>query len=218
MLKPIVVKPANPKKGKTKMTISAALVKELRKTTGAGILDCRNALDTSNGDIEKAILLLREKGLADAKKRSGRETRNGVVDLYSHGEGRIAVMVEVNCETDFVARTKEFRGFAHEIALQIAAAAPRWIRVEDVPPDISENEREKSRKLAQEEGKPENIIERIVEGRLSKFFDENCLLCQEYVRDDSKRVNQILKEMIASTGENITIRRFKRWTVGEEIE
>ena len=198
------------------MTVTTELIKELRDKTGAGVLDCRKALENSDGDLEKAILILREKGLADATKRAGRETKAGVVDLYSHGDGRIGVMVEVNCETDFVARTEEFREFAHEISLQVAANFPAYLNREDVPAEIVEQEKDSARKLAVEEQKPEHVIDRIVEGRLEKFFEQNCLLLQPYIRDDSKIVEELLKEMIGTVGENISIRRFERWAVGEE--
>ncbi len=200
------------------MTISTEMIKELRDRTGAGILACREALEETNSDLEKAVALLRERGLAAAAKKADRETHDGVLDLYNHGDGRVGVMVEVNCETDFVARTEEFRHFTHEMALQIAAASPRWIRVEDIPEAVIEEERENARIWARESGKPENVIERIVEGRLGKFYDDNCLLRQPYIRDDEKTVDELVKEMIAATGENITIRRFVRWTVGEELE
>lgn len=197
------------------MSISADQVKQLRESTGAGVLACRKALEDSKGDMDKAASLLREQGLAKASKRSDRATHDGVLDLYSHGDGRVGVMVEVNCETDFVARTPEFREFAHEMALQIAAGAPSWVDIEDVPEDIIQEGREKAREQALAEKKPENVIERIVEGRMKKFFEETCLLEQAYIRDDSKSVKDLLTETIARTGENITIRRFVRWTVGE---
>lgn len=200
------------------MTISTELIKELRQKTSAGVLACREALEECNGDLEKAVAILKERGLAAAAKRAGRETRNGILDLYSHGEGRVGVMVEVNCETDFVARTEVFRHFAHEVALQIAANSPRWILTEDVPEAVIKDEQQVARKWALEGGKPEKVIDRIVEGRLKKFFDENCLLCQTYIRDDSKTIDGLLKEMIASTGENIIIQRFQRWEVGENID
>jgi elongation factor Ts len=199
------------------MAISADQIKELRESTGAGILDCRKALEETKGDLDKAIIILREKGLADAAKRSGRETNAGMLDLYSHGEGRVGVMVEVNCETDFVARTDEFRTFAHEISLQIAAASPRWMTEEEVPEAILEEEQSIARKRALDEGKPENVIDRIVEGRLAKFLDDYCLMRQAYIREESKTVEDLLKEAIASLGENISIRRFERWEVGEEL-
>ena len=200
------------------MSTTAEQIKELRQATGAGILECRDALESSGGDLEKATALLREKGLATAAKRADRETREGVLDLYSHGEGRVGVMVEVNCETDFVGRTAEFRNFAHEVALQVAANSPRWLDVADIPPDSVEEERQESRRQAVADGKPEAVIERIVEGRLEKFYQDNCLLRQPYIRDDSKTVADLLNETIAATGERVTIRRFERWTVGQEAE
>ena len=160
--------------------------------------------------------MLRDKGLAAASKRSGRETRNGVLDLYSHGEGRVGVMVEVNCETDFVGRTKEFRAFAHEVALQVAAASPRWVRAEDVPAEALEDEKSEARREALAEGKPGDIAEQIVAGRMEKFLEETCLLRQPYIRDEARTLSDLLQEMIATTGENITVRRFLRWTLGEE--
>jgi elongation factor Ts len=198
------------------MSLAAEQIKELRQATGAGVLDCRRALEASGGDAAQAAEWLREKGLAAAGKRSGRETREGVVDLYSHGEGRVGVMVEVNCETDFVARTEEFRTFAHEISLQVAANSPSWVDVSDVPAEVVDEERQRARRMALEEGKPEKVVERIVEGRLEKFYEDNCLLRQPYVRDDSKKIAELLQEMIASTGENITVRRFVRWTIGAD--
>jgi elongation factor Ts len=199
------------------MTISAAQIKELREATGAGVLDCRKALESTSGDMEKATAILREKGLATAAKRADRATTNGVIDLYSHGDGRVGVMVELNCETDFVARTKEFRTFAHELSLQVAANSPHYVRPEDVPAEVLEAERQKARELAVAEGKPEKVFDRIIEGRLEKFYDERCLLRQVYVRDDAKKISDLLQETIASTGENIVNRRFARWAVGEEI-
>jgi elongation factor Ts len=200
------------------MTINAAQIKELREATGAGVLDCRKALEATGGDMEKAAAQLREKGLALAAKRADRAMSNGVVELYSHGEGRVGVMVEVNCETDFVARTKEFRAFAHELALQVAASAPTYVRPEDIPAELLEVERAKARDLAAQEGKPEKVVEKIIEGRLEKFYDERCLLRQVYIRDDQKKVSDLLQGAIASMGENIAVRRFARWAVGEVIE
>jgi elongation factor Ts len=199
------------------MTISTGQIKELREKTGAGFLDCREALEASGGELDKALEILREKGLAAADKRAGRETNAGVLDLYSHGEGRIGVMVEVNCETDFVARTEEFRSFAHEIALQVAANSPLYLSKVDVPEEIVTEQKDRSQQQAQEEGKPENVIERIVEGKLEKYYEQNCLLLQPYIRDDSVKIEELLKEMIGTVGENITIRRFVRWSVGEEL-
>lgn len=200
------------------MSVSAEKIKQLREMTSAGVLDCRRALEESDGDIEQAAAILHEKGIADADKRADRATHNGVIDLYSHGDGRVGVMVEVNCETDFVARTEEFRTVAHEIALQIAATSPRWIDAENVPEEVLEEKRSSARKWALDEGKPEDVVERIVEGRVEKFLNESCLLRQEYIRDDSKTVDILLKETIASTGENITVRRFERWEVGEVVQ
>jgi len=200
------------------VSISVERVKELRQATGAGVLECRKALEACGEDFGKAVVLLREKGLAAAAKRADRETREGVLELYTHGEGRVGVMVEVNCETDFVARTKEFRTLAHEMALQIAANSPRWVDIDGVPPEVLEEERQDARKRALEEGKPENVIERIVDGRLEKLYQETCLLRQPYIRDDAKTVSELLKETIAATGEKISIRRFVRWTIGQEAE
>lgn len=199
------------------MSVDAELIKELRDSTGAGVLDCKNALEEADGDLEKAGEIIFERGLAKAARRSDRETQAGVLDLYSHGEGRVGVMVEVNCETDFVARTDEFREFAHEIALQVAATSPSWVSEDDVPEDVLEERRARMTKEALEEGKPEDVVERIVEGRIAKFLDESCLLRQPYVRDDSKTVDEFLKETVATTGENIQVRRFVRWEVAEAI-
>jgi elongation factor Ts len=198
------------------MSVTAEQIKELRQATGAGILDCRNALESTGGDLAKATEFLREKGLATAAKRADRETREGMLELYSHGDGRVGVMVEVNCETDFVGRTAEFRAFAHEVALQIAANSPRWLDAADVPSEVVEEERQEARRQALADGKPEKVIDRIIEGRLEKFYQENCLLRQAYIRDDTKTVADLLNETIAATGENVTIRRFVRWTVGQE--
>jgi elongation factor Ts len=195
--------------------ITAGQVKELREKTGVGILDCRKALEASNGDIERAADILREKGLAKAAKRADREASEGVVELYSHGNGRIGVMVEVNCETDFVARSDTFREFAHEVALQIAATAPLYILEADIPEEVLNYEIAKARTAALEDGKPEQIVDRIVEGRLLKYKDEVCLMRQSYIRDDEKTVNDLLLERVAALGENIVVRRFARWGVGE---
>ncbi len=200
------------------MSATPERIKELRQATGAGFLECRKALEETGGDIDKAAVLLRERGMAKAAKRSGRETSAGVLDLYSHGEGQVGVMVEVNCETDFVARTDAFRTFAHEIALQIAAASPRWMKIEDVPEDVVAGERQIASKLALSEGKPENIVERIVDGRMKKFYEDNCLYEQAYIRDDSKSIADLVQETISSTGENINIRRFARWKMGESLD
>lgn len=200
------------------MAISIEQIKQLREETGAGVLDCRKALETYDGDFEKAKQYLREKGLAKAVKRADRVVTEGMLELYSHGNGRVGVMVEVNCETDFVARSESFRKFAHEVALQIAAGEPKYIRVEDVPTEVLEQEREKARSIARAEGKPENVIERIVEGKIEKFYDDNCLLRQTYVRDENISMADLRNQHIAAIGENIVIRRFARWEVGEDAQ
>ncbi|MBF8281734.1 MAG: Elongation factor Ts [Anaerolineales bacterium] len=197
------------------MEISAQQVKELREATGAGILDCRKALAENNGDFDKAVASLREKGLAAAAKKVGREAKEGVVELYSHGGGRVGVMVEVNCETDFVGRTEQFRAFAHDLALQIAAANPRWLDVADVPAEVLESEKTIARNRAIQEGRPEKALDKIVEGRLEKFYQDTCLLKQPFVKDESLTVGDLLKHTIATVGENIIIRRFARWELGE---
>jgi elongation factor Ts len=198
------------------MAITIEQIKELRELTGAGVLDCRKALEQSGGDLNKAVESLREKGLAKAAKRADREVKEGMLELYTHGNGRVGVMVEVNSETDFVARSTAFRTFAHEVALQIAAASPRYIKPEDIPADVLEQERQKARSLALEEGKPESVIERIVEGRLDKYINEVCLLRQPYVRDEDLTIEKLLHQNIAAIGENIVVRRFVRWEVGED--
>ena len=200
------------------MDISVELIKKLRDATGSGILDVKEALENAEGDFDKAVDYLRQKGLAKAAKRSDRDASEGAVELYSHGDGRVGVMVEINCETDFVARSEEFRQFAHEIALQIAAAAPRWVKEDQIPDEVIEHEKEIARTRYQEEGKPDNIIDRILDGMVEKFKAENCLLLQAYIRDDELTVQELLHEKIAALGENIVIRRFERWERGESIE
>ncbi|MCF6277205.1 MAG: translation elongation factor Ts [Anaerolineales bacterium] len=199
------------------MKITTEMIKELRETTGVGILECRKALDAADGDYKKAVDFLREKGLAKAAKRADRDASDGVVELYSHGGGRVGVMVEVNCETDFVARSENFRKLAHEIALQIAAASPLYVTADEIPEEILEHEKEIARKRALEEGKPENIVERIIEGRVKKYKDEVCLMQQSYIRDDSMTVEQLVMDKVAALGENIVIRRFQRWELGESM-
>jgi len=198
------------------MEITTEMIKELRAATNAGILDCRKALEASGGDFQKAVDHLREKGLATAAKRADRVASQGMVELYSHGEGRVGVMVEVNSETDFVARSEPFRKFAHEVALQIAAAAPHYVKEEEIPAEVLAHEREIAKARAQEEGKPEKMLDRIAEGRLEKFKDEVVLLRQPYIRDEQTTVGKLLLDLIASSGENIVIRRFARWELGEE--
>ena len=200
------------------MEITTEMIKELRAATSAGVLDCRKALTEADGDFEKAVDWLREKGMATAAKRADRDASQGAVELYSHGEGRVGVMVEVNCESDFVARSEKFRELAHEIALQIAAASPRYLSEEEIPADILEHEAEIARTRAKEEGKPENIIEKIVQGRLDKFKDEVILSRQAYIRDESMTIEKLILQSVAAIGENIIIRRFQRWELGESLD
>jgi elongation factor Ts len=200
------------------MAIPIAQIKELREVTGAGVMDCRKALEQANGDFNKAVEFLREKAQAIAEKRSDRVASEGTVELYSHGNGRVGVMVEVNCETDFVARSEAFRRFAHEIALQIAASAPRYLLPENIPNEVLEHEREIARSRALEEGKPDSILPTIIGGRIEKFKDEVCLLRQPYIRDESITVEQLLLQNVAAISESIVIRRFARWELGEEAE
>ena len=199
------------------MEITTEMIKELRAATGAGVLDCRKALTDADGDFQKAVDFLREKGLATAAKRADREVSEGVVELYSHGGGRVGVMVEVNCETDFVARSEAFRTLAHEIALHIAAAAPRYVKAEEIPADELEHEAEIARARAKEEGKAEKVMDRIVEGRLEKFKDEVTLLRQPYIRDETINVEKLILQSVAAIGENIIVRRFQRWELGESL-
>ncbi len=192
-----------------------AQVKELRERTGAGVVDCQKALTESSGDVEKAIVSLREKGLAAAAKRAGRTAAQGLVNAYIHGGGKIGVLVEVNCETDFVARTDEFQRLVKDIAMQVAATNPRYVRRDEV----SEAERERERAIYRAQtvqlGKPAAVVERIVEGKLEKFYSEACLLEQPFIRDPAKTVEQLVKDAVARTGENIVVRRFARFQIGE---
>jgi elongation factor Ts len=200
------------------MAVSASAVKELRERTGAGMLDCKKALDETNNDIDKAIALLREKGLAAAANKAGRIATEGVVESYIHAGGRIGVIVEVNCETDFVAKTDQFREFARDVAMQIAAANPKFVRREEVPGDELEKEREILKAQALNEGKPEKIVEKMVEGRISKYYEEYCLLEQSFIKDPDKTISTLLNEKISAIGENISIRRFVRFELGEGLE
>ncbi len=197
------------------MAITTEQIKELREATAAGILDCRKALEASGGDFDKAVDYLREKGLAKAAKRSDREASEGVIKLYSHGGGRIGVMVELNCETDFVARSEAFQQLAHEISLQIAATSPEYIRPDDIPQSALDREATVAANRAAEEGKPASIVPKIVEGRLAKFKDEVALMCQPYIRDESLTIEKLVSEKIGTLGENIVIRRFQRWELGQ---
>ena len=198
--------------------ISAQDVKDLRERTGAGMMDCKKALTEADGDMEKAIDLLREKGLAAAAKKAGRIAAEGIVEAYIHGGGRIGVLVEVNCETDFVAKTDEFKAFCRDIAMQIAAASPEYVRREEVPEPVLERERHIARQQAINDGKPEKILDKIVEGRIEKFYKEVCLMEQVYIKDNDLTVDKYLTSKIAKIGENISIRRFARFVVGEGIE
>lgn len=198
--------------------VTAAMVKELREQTGAGMMDCKKALTECDGNMEKAAEALREKGLAKAAKKAGRIASEGVVDSYIHMGGRIGVLVEVNCETDFVAKTPAFKDFVHDIAMHIAAANPMYVRKEEVDESVVQKEREFLKKQALGEGKPENIVEKMVEGRIEKYYKEICLMDQPFVKDPDKTIDQMVKEQIATIGENISIRRFVRFEMGEGLE
>lgn len=195
--------------------ITHEMVKELREKTGVGIMDCKRALSESGGDMEKALDYLRQKGLAVAAKKSAREAKEGIVGNYIHGNGKIGVLVEVNCETDFVARNPEFQELVRDIAMQIAWSNPPYIRREDVPADVIEKEKEIFRAQARETGKPENVIEKIVEGKVEKYFTDACLLEQAYVKDSSIVLNDLIRQKIAKIGENILVKRFVRYQLGE---
>lgn len=197
-------------------TITADMVKELRTRTNAGMMDCKKALQECGGDMDKAVQWLRQKGLAVAAKRAGRATSEGVIQSYIHAGNKLGVIVEVNCETDFVAKTDQFVQFAKDVAMHIAAANPICIKREEVPEDVLNKERELYEKQAKEQGKPDHIIEKIVTGRLEKFYKEVCLLEQPFVKDPDKTIQDLLNELIASIGENISIRRFARFQVGQE--
>jgi len=198
--------------------MSAKAIKDLRHRTGAGILDCKKALAESDGDIEKAIDWLRAKGIAKAAKKAGRAATEGMVVSYIHAGGKIGVLLELNCETDFVAMTDEFKSLANDIAMHIAAAAPEYVRREEVPQDAVEKEKKVQIARVIEEGKPEHIAEKIVEGRIGKWFEEVCLLDQKFVKDDKKTVAEMLAEAVGKIGENIQVRRFARFVLGEGLE
>jgi len=200
------------------MAVSASAVKELREKTGAGMLDCKNALVEADGDLTRAAEILREKGLSAASKKAGRIATEGVVESYIHGGGRIGVLVEINCETDFVGKTDQFREFARDIAMQIAAASPKYVRREEVPSEDVEKEKEILRAQALNEGKPAHIVDKMVEGRVGKFYEEYCLMEQSFVKDPDKTIAQLLNEKISTIGENISIRRFVRYELGEGLE
>lgn len=200
------------------MAISTEVVKQLRERTGAGVLDCKKALETSGGDMEKAVVLLREQGAASVAKRAGKRTAEGIVSAYIHAGGRIGVLVELNCETDFVARTEEFQKLAREISMHIAAEDPQYLTHEDIPAEVIDKEKEIYRAQALNEGKPEKVVEKIVEGKLGGFYKQVCLMDQVYVRDDSKTIGELVKDTLARLGENIVVRRFVRFQLGGDSE
>jgi elongation factor Ts len=200
------------------MEISASLVKDLREKTGAGMMDCKKALVEAAGDFEKAVDYLRKKGIASASKKLGRLTKEGAVTSYIHGEGKVGVLLEVNCETDFVARTEQFRQLVKDIAMHVAAANPQWVRSDEVPADIIAKEKEIAIAQMQASGKPPAVLEKIAEGKIKKFFEDNCLLHQMFVKDPSKTIEQLIKESIATLGENMSVRRFARFTLGEGLQ
>lgn len=197
------------------MAVSIELIKRLREQTGAGITDCQKALKDAEGKVDRAVDLLRERGVVKAAKKSGRATGEGTIVAYIHMGGRIGVLVEVNCETDFVAKTDDFRELSRNIALHIAAASPLYVRREEVPHDLLEKEREIYRTQARESGKPDSVIEKIVEGKIEKFYTETCLLEQPYIKDQDQTVQQLITAAIAKLGENISVKRFARFQVGE---
>jgi len=197
------------------MSIDAKTVKELRERTGCGMMDCKNALVDTKGDVEKAIDFLREKGLAKAAKKASRTAADGRVFSYIHTNGKIGAMIELNCETDFVAKTDEFKELGHEICMQVAAAAPQYIKPEDVPQEVLDREKEIFRQQALDEGKPENIVDRIAEGKLNKFYENNCLMEQVYIRDGDKKIKDLIIDHIAKLGENMVIGNMSRFAIGE---
>ena len=197
-------------------TISAATVKQLREKTGAGIMDCKEALSECNGDISNAVDFLRKKGLATAAKRAGRATTEGIIESYIHMDSKLGVLVEINCETDFVAKNDDFKEFAKNIAMHITATNPVSIRPEDVPKETIDKEKEIYRAQVLDMGKPEQIADKIVDGKIKKYFKENCLMNQSYVRDPNITIDDLLNEMVGKIGENITIKRFARFKIGEE--
>lgn len=200
------------------MEISAEQVRTLREKTGVGLMDCKEALKVSNGDMDKAVDYLREKGLAKAQKRVGRAATDGTVSVYIHMGGKIATMVEVNCETDFVAKTDQFQAFAKDVAMQVTAANPTYVKREDVPEEVKEKEKEIYRKQAKESGKPDKILDKIAEGKLEKFFQEVCLMEQPFIKNPDVTIKGLLDELISKMGENILVRRFVRFQLGETAE
>ncbi|HHX95621.1 MAG TPA: translation elongation factor Ts [Clostridia bacterium] len=200
------------------LVVSAADVRNLREKTGAGMMDCKKALVEADGDFEKAVDILREKGLAKAAKKAGRVASEGLVVSYIQGNGKIGVLLEVNCETDFVARNEEFASLCHDIAMQVAAANPEYVSRDEIPQEVLEREKSVLKAQALNEGKPEHIVEKMVEGRMEKYFQEVCLLDQPFIKDQDVNVQHVVKDAIAKLGENITVRRFARFVLGEGIE
>ncbi|HEY2803124.1 MAG TPA: translation elongation factor Ts [Actinomycetota bacterium] len=198
--------------------ISAQQVRELRERTGAGMMDCKQALQDADGDMARAEELLRERGLKDVQKRAGRSAAQGLVDSYIHFNNTVGVLVEVNCETDFVAATQEFKDLTKDIALHVASAAPRWLTREEIPSAVLEAERRVYEAQAREQGKPDNVIERMVEGKLESFYRDSVLLDQKFVKDDSKSIRTIVDEVSAKVGEKVAVRRFVRYKLGEELD
>jgi elongation factor Ts len=198
--------------------ITAQAVKQLRERTGAGMMECKSALQEAGGDLAAAEVVLRKRGLASAARKASRATKQGLVGAYIHPGAQLGVLLEVNCESDFVARTDEFKRLVHDLAMQVAAADPRYLRKEDVPPAVLEAEREIQRARALAEGKPEKVVDKIVEGRLSKFYEEICLYEQPFIKDNSVTVGQLIASTIAKTGENITVSRMVRFKVGDTAE
>ncbi len=200
------------------MEISATAVRDLREKTGAGMMDCKKALSECQGDVSKAVDWLRKKGLSQAEKKASRAAAEGVVSAYIHGDGKIGVLLEVNCETDFVARTEDFKSFVKDVAMHIAATSPQFVSADEVPADVINREKDILKAQAAQTGKPPQVIEKMVEGRISKFLAEICLMDQPFVKDPDKTLTQIQKELVAKLGENITIRRFNRMVMGEGLK
>ncbi|MFZ9596092.1 MAG: translation elongation factor Ts [Bdellovibrionia bacterium] len=200
------------------MEISASVVKDLREKTGAGMMDCKKALVESLGDFDKAVEYLRKKGIASADKKAGRMTKEGAVSSYIHGEGKVGVLLEVNCETDFVARTEQFKNLLKDLSMHIAAANPKWLHAEEVPAEVLAKEKEIAIAQMQNSGKPAAVLEKIAEGKIKKFYEDHCLMNQTFVKDPGKTIEQLLKETIGALGENMAIRRFVRYALGEGLQ
>lgn len=200
------------------MQITTEMIKELRQATSAGVLDCKKALEQSAGDFGKAVEILREKGLAVAAKKAGRETKEGLIGSYIHAGGKIAALIEVNCETDFVARTEEFQTFVHDLAMQVVAARPLYLRPEDVPAEVLENKKRIYRIEAEESGRSAQVVDRIVEGKVAQYYEDTCLLEQAFIKEPAVKIKDLLAAKIAQLGENIIIRRFVRYELGESLE